>query len=276
MGSELIKRGLNLPPHIWSAHANIHYPQLVKQIHKDYIKSGSEIIITNTFRTTPRAYKKTGLSLKQANSIAYKSQKAAINLAKKAGNSKTIILGSIAPLEDCYMPELFPGKKIAQSEFKVIIEWFLEKNIDGIILETMNNITETEVLLNLLNKYNIPIYVSFYLITSKYLPSKEHISDAIELIKNYNVQAVLFNCTPINIMKEIVDNMVDNLNFPWGIYPNLGLGSPKLDGKISELASNKNFLDLIEKSINKGAKFIGGCCGSSPKHINLLKKLFYV
>ena len=111
MGSELIKRGIILPQHIWSAHANIHFPHIVKKIHEDYIQSGSQIIITNTFRTTPRAYKKTGLSIKKANSTAYKSHQLAIDLANAAKNTKTIVLGSIAPLEDCYMPELFPGKK---------------------------------------------------------------------------------------------------------------------------------------------------------------------
>ena len=49
MGSELIKRGVDLPDHIWSAHANINFPNLVKNIHADYIKAGSKIIVANTF-----------------------------------------------------------------------------------------------------------------------------------------------------------------------------------------------------------------------------------
>ena len=77
-------------------------------------------------------------------------------------------------------------------------------------------------------------------------------------------------------MKEIVDNIADNLTFPWGIYPNLGIGAPAPNGKITNIVSNQDFLHLIEKSVFKGAKFIGACCGSSPKHIKLLKKIFYV
>ena len=62
MGSELIKRGEDLPPHLWSADSNLKNPELVYQIHKDYIDAGSSYITTNTFRTTPRAYGKTKLS----------------------------------------------------------------------------------------------------------------------------------------------------------------------------------------------------------------------
>ena len=58
MGTELIKRGLTLPKHIWSADANIHHPKLVQLIHKEYIDAGADYITTNTFRTTPRAYAK--------------------------------------------------------------------------------------------------------------------------------------------------------------------------------------------------------------------------
>ena len=67
MGSELIKRGLILPEHIWSANANIFNPNIVKKIHIEYIASGAEFITTNTFRTTGRAYMKTGLN--EADSI---------------------------------------------------------------------------------------------------------------------------------------------------------------------------------------------------------------
>ena len=56
MGSEFIKRGINLPEHIWSADVNINYPDIVKEIHEEYIEAGAHYITTNTFRTTPRAF----------------------------------------------------------------------------------------------------------------------------------------------------------------------------------------------------------------------------
>ena len=72
MGSELIKSGLSLPNHIWSAEANIHHPELVQKIHRQYVEAGADYIITNTFRTTPRTYQKTGLNRKKAYQLAEK------------------------------------------------------------------------------------------------------------------------------------------------------------------------------------------------------------
>ena len=69
MGSEIIKRGFSLPKHIWSAYANINNPNLVYNIHNEYINSGANFIIANTFRTTPRSYKKTGINLINANKL---------------------------------------------------------------------------------------------------------------------------------------------------------------------------------------------------------------
>ena len=274
MGSELIKRGVDLPDHIWSAHANINFPNLVKNIHADYIKAGSKIIVANTFRTTPRAFKKTGLSLKSATKQAYESLTQAIQLAKEASNDSITILGSIAPLEDCYKPELFPGKKIAENEFGLIIDWLIDNNVDGIILETMNNIDETETILNILSHHSVPTYVSHYLASSKFLPFTNQINNIITLSKNYDIHALLFNCMPINRMNKIVNHTLNEFQGLWGLYPNLGIGDPAPDGKIINTISNEKFLKLIDKSINKGAQIIGACCGSSPKHIKLLKNIY--
>ena len=123
IGSELIKKGEVLPNYIWSADSNIKNPELVYQIHQDYIQAGSEYITTNTFRTTPRAYKKTGLSDSDSIDMAHKSLKIAVKMTKKAASDKAQVLGSIAPLEDCYKPELFQGENIAKQEFKQLGKW---------------------------------------------------------------------------------------------------------------------------------------------------------
>ena len=120
MGSELICHGESLPNHIWSAKTNLTNPNLIYRIHKEYIEQGADYITTNTFRTTFRAFKKTGLSDDEASNHAHQSFEAAIHMAQKASNKKIKILGSIAPLEDCYMPNLFPGTTHAKKEFEEI------------------------------------------------------------------------------------------------------------------------------------------------------------
>ena len=141
MGSELIKRGLTLPRHIWSAEANLTNPEMVQQIHREYIDAGADYITTNTFRTTPRAYKKicTRIStLEHSLQQAQTSLSNAVDLAKKSTSNSVGVIGSIAPLEDCYSPKLFPGKNIAISEFSQLGGWLIEAGVDILLLETMN------------------------------------------------------------------------------------------------------------------------------------------
>ena len=196
MGSELIKRGEDLPNHIWSAHINIKNPDLVCQIHKDYISAGSRYITTNTFRTTQRSYSKTGLTKTEATNIADKSLKIAVKAAKDASEDNVKVLGSIAPLEDCYQPELFPGVDIAKEEFRYIGESLKNEGVDIILLETMNSIQETKTCLDAVSHLNLPIWVSFVLKDSKSLLSGENLSNAILGLRGYSADVLLLNCSP--------------------------------------------------------------------------------
>ena len=62
MGTELMRRGIELPLPLWSSMSNIDQFDQVMNIHKDYIEAGSDILTTNTFRTTPRTFIKAGYS----------------------------------------------------------------------------------------------------------------------------------------------------------------------------------------------------------------------
>ena len=274
IGSELILKGEILPPDIWSAKVNLSNPNLLLNIHKEYINAGSNYITTNTFRTTTRAYKKTSLSNAQANKLAKKSMDAAINIAKKASENKSIkILGSIAPLEDCYSPQLFPGVENAKNEFSIIAKWLKEGGVDGYILETMNNIVETQTCLEAVQDYKLPVWVSFNLSDSYHIQSGETLENAISMTTNFDADCILLNCNPIDRTNSGLKIMASQCS-SWGIYPNLGIGEPSPDGIITNYYSDNKFLKLCENAINLGASVIGGCCGTSPRHIKLLKDNF--
>ena len=276
MGSELISRGETLPPNIWSADSNLCNPDLVYQIHKDYIKAGAIYLTANTFRATPRAYNKTGITMQIAEEKAYLSLQSAIQMAQRAADKDVLVLGSIAPLEDCYMPELFPGRKIALKEFNQLGRWLKNANVDGIVLETMNNITETQTALDAICELGLPIWVSFYLVNSHNIASGESLNKAISMLKDYPVDCLLINCNNLDITYSAVDNIVDKWKNIWGLYPNLGVGLPSPNATISEIHSNEHFLSCIQKAVDSGASIIGGCCGTTPKHITLLNENFII
>jgi len=123
MGTELIREGLDLSLPLWSGDINLTHPGYVSKIHEEYVQAGADIVTTNTFRTTPRTYIHAGYSKLEAKVRARKSLNSAVDLAKKSAGEKCYVAGSIAPLEDCYSPERFPGDEEALEEFYELGKW---------------------------------------------------------------------------------------------------------------------------------------------------------
>ena len=276
MGSELIRRKLTLPEHVWSAEANLKKPKMVYDIHREYINAGAEYITTNTFRSTPRAYSK----LYEANNdltdniqSAKESTYKAVELAKNAANISVKVLGSIAPLEDCYTPQLFPGRNVAISEFSQLGEWLTIAGVDIILLETMNSVAETEAALIGFENIKVPVWVSLVLKDVNHLLSGDTIIDALEIIKQYSVDCVMLNCNSLCLTLGAVDILVDNWPGKWGVYPNLGIGGPSPDGNILHYEKMDLFISTMKKIINKNPFILGACCGSSSNHLKELIKL---
>ena len=273
MGSELIQRGLTLPNHIWSAGANIENPNIVQKIHKEYVDAGADYITCNTFRTTPRMYLKTDIDYEHSIHMAKHSLLHAVKHAKNASTASVNIIGSIAPLEDCYKPELFPGKDVAIAEFYQLGKWLADSGVDILLLETMNSIAETEAGLIGIENFGLPVWVSFVLKDESCLLSGDSLVDMFEMIKSYSVDCIMLNCNPLNRTKIAVDIFVDNCPNKWGVYPNLGIGEPSSYGNIHFHEEINYFISTMEKIFEKGASILGGCCGSSPEHISRLFEL---
>ena len=105
---------------------------------------------------------------------------------------------------------------------------------------------------------------------SRQLLSGEKLVDAIRMIKNYDVGCVLLNCNPLHRTIDAMNIIAENWERMWGVYPNLGIGEPSPDGIINQIYSDEEYISVIDKSITLGANMLGGCCGSSIKHIKLI------
>ena len=147
MGTELIRKGVDLPLPLWSAEANLTHPDIVMNIQRDYVAAGVDILTTNTFRTTSYTYRKAGYSKEKAKERARDSLMSAVDLARQAAGETVNVAGSITALEDCYIPELYPGKCAAEDIYGEIIEWFNEAGVDFLLFETMGNLDEIHIAL---------------------------------------------------------------------------------------------------------------------------------
>ena len=281
MGSELIRWGMELPEHIWSAAANLTNPELVLKIHREYVYAGADYITANTFRTTPRAFGKLDslvagfveVNKKDAVLNSRNSLFTAVELAKEAARNSVKVLGSIASLEDCYSPELFPGKNTAITEFRQLGGWLSDAGVDILLLETMNSIAEAEAGLIALQSFELPIWVSFVMKDDEHLLSGDLLLDALTLLQDHSVNTVLLNCNPLQRTEKAMILLTENWTGKWGIYPNLGIGEPSPNGRITKYESMEKFTALMEKAIDLGASVVGACCGSTPEQISEISKI---
>ena len=130
LGTELSRRGFVLDPQIWSASALISRPDLLEQIHADYVQAGAELITANTFRTHRRNLARVGLG-NLARELSAKAVKLARNAAERADHP-IWVAGSQAPLEDCYTPSDVPDDKALVREHREMAESLADAGADAI------------------------------------------------------------------------------------------------------------------------------------------------
>ncbi|MBT3479348.1 MAG: homocysteine S-methyltransferase family protein [Candidatus Marinimicrobia bacterium] len=268
MGTELMARGLKLPLPLWSAEANLMDSEIVSAVHRDYVSAGADILGTNTFRTTTWSYRKADYSPMRASERAKSSLMKAVELARSA-NPK-VVVGSITSIEDCYEPESFPGRGAAEDTYGENVEWFNEAGVNVILFETMGHLDEIEVALNSVN--NMKIWLSLIVKDGDHLLSGHPLESLYELAKD-KVDVLMLNCNTIGKTDQTLKNMIDNWSGDWGVYPNLGLSEPEPDGEIEEKVDDISFNNVISKYLEMNPMIIGSCCGSTPKHTEMIYKL---
>ena len=118
MGTQLLMRNVDVGLPLWSASILENCPSTVEEIHTEYLNAGADVVTTNTFRTTTRTFRKVCNDIKEATERAREVCKTAVEVARKAAGEAQFVAGSLAPLEDCYLPDLFPGENAALEVFQ--------------------------------------------------------------------------------------------------------------------------------------------------------------
>ncbi len=273
MGNELLARRSDLVTGLWSAQYLIDAPELVKEIHLDYINAGADLIITNTYSTIPSYLSKQKAEDKMSELIhlAGKLAREAVKDSKK----KVTVAGSLPPLEESYRPDLVIDKEEAVPIYETLIKE-LTPYVDIFICETMSSIKEMqhviEALQNLDNEK--PVWISWSLKEDKknQLRSGESIKEAFNASASIKPEAYLFNCTDPFAITEGLKELKELTQKPIGGYPNV-FNVPDgwtLDNDIQVSVrdlSVEKFLEFAKEWRNLGATIIGGCCGIGPKFI---------
>jgi homocysteine S-methyltransferase len=267
MGTELLNRGFSLDfPLEW---ANVTRPELVKQIHTDYILAGAGCIETNTFGVNECKLKVFGFE-NQVERI----NRSAVRIAKETADDKVYVIGSVGPLGKPVGSGFEIDDRRAKEMYKRQLYFLLDEGVDAIIFETAASTHEVQIAIEALKELNdeIPYIIQFSFTKDLSTIYGEDIYRVIEFLKSTDADVVGLNCGngPQKTL-EALKIFSQNLKGPFSVQPNAGY--PQLvQGRLIYSTSAKYFASFVPEYIKLGAKIVGGCCGTTPEHIKAIKE----
>jgi homocysteine S-methyltransferase len=285
MGQELLARGMEPNGTLWSANALLQrkYHPLLLDIHLDFIKSGAEVIVTNTFTLRRKRLRDNGIE----DQFEYLNKKAG-EIAKKAKelNPNVLIAGGLPPQNNTYEADTRNDSEIKEDFFEQAKT--LNPFIDFFYFDVLSSVKEFKLGIEAIKDFNKPYLIGAHISDGTKLPSSETISDIINKIKHKSLLGIILSCvSPENYEKNIDE--LKRLDIPFGFKLNGFVTTVSKDGYIAKYAkSNGNpneFLgqrkDLTPEKMSvfakkfkdAGATILGGCCETRPDHIKEFAKL---
>ncbi len=263
MGTELAARGVATPEPGWSAHALESAPDVVRAIHLDHVRAGSLVFRTNTFRTQPRLFPDRWRGL-----VAL-----AVRIAREASREAEPpvrrVAGSIAPVFDCYRPDLSPPRDEARAAHAALAGALAAEGADLLVCETFPHRGEACIAVEEAAKTGLETWAAFTAGPDGVLMSPEAMERAARDAVSAGARAVLVCCTDARLTLPYVDRL-ERVGVPFGAYANAG----DLEGGLGWGAPGAadRYVALAEQWRKTGATILGGCCGTSPEHIAALAR----
>ena len=282
MGRELRRRGVPIPDTIWSANGLIVAPEMVSEIHLDYITAGADVIITNTYGVIRAALAEEGIEdrFAELNLMACTLAQG----ARAAGGRSVLIAGSLPPLGGSYRPDRVGDFDHIEPLYREQAE-ILMPHVDLFICETMSSAAEGLAAATAAATTGRPVWVSWSLHedASGRLRSGETITQAAQTLAHLPVSGYMVNCCMPESITAAMAELVA-LGKPAGGYANTFVPVPPdwmLDGDkdsdglipLRDDLGPEPYARHVERWLDAGARLIGGCCGTSPDHIAKLREL---
>lgn len=264
MGSLLHERGAN--PKRPFEELNILSPHLVCQIHAEYIQAGANAIETNTFAANKFNLSRYGLEDK-----VYDLNVAGARLARSVAGPNIVVAGSVGPL----VVRLEPIGVVSAEEVKAAvceqISGLVDGGVDVILIETQSDLDTVCVMLDAaFNCCDLPIMCQFTVNADLITSSGDTLDDIVLRLAEYPISSLGVNCSvgPEGTLRA-VQTLAEISRLPISAQPNSGFPT-NVNGRTLYISGAGYFGERGAEIVQAGASIIGGCCGTTPAHIEAL------
>ncbi len=281
-GSEIQRRGVgvsrgydakgNIGP--WSSVANMTAPDVVRQVHSDYLVQGADIVTTNTFYGSRSRMSVAGL---QDRWEEYNQRAVGLALdARDAINPRAHVVGGIAPS---------PGPVDSYDDLRAHSELLADEGVDGMLTEYLGTVEKVRQAVRAAAPTGLPLLIGLCHFTpdgrlSADGGSMEQVVEAIT-DEDVRVDAILLMCSRPEQISQTLPHLRKAFGGPIGAYANIGyVGSEDATGddparelRAFDIGENTpaHYADFGKEWLDMGAQIIGGCCATTPDHIAALR-----
>jgi homocysteine S-methyltransferase len=264
MGTMLYARGVFL--NVCYDELNLRQPDLIRDIHRDYVRAGAELIETNTFGANP--LKLAGCGLGGETELINCT---AATLARDAVGNRALVLGAIGPLGVRVEPFGELGLDEAHDAFARQVKGLLDGGVDGFMLETFSDVSEIGAAIRAVRSLSdLPVIAQMTIGTDGQTHYGTNPATFGPELAALGADAVGVNCSvgPHGVL-EAVEQLAGVVNLPISAQPNAGLPREVADRKIY-MASPEYMAGYARRMVEAGARLVGGCCGTTPEHIKAI------
>lgn len=283
MATELEWRGCNIYGPLWSAQVLDTSPRTIEQVHLDYMRAGADCISTVSYQVSARGYRELGGS----NADAERALRLSVEIAEAArdkyaeeSDRRVLIAASLGP----YGAALHNGAEfhgqydIGFDDLAAFHEERLavvaKTNADLVALETIPSLEEARAIAAALGLVpSIRAWVSFTCKDAAHVAHGEALSECVALVGQCEpVAAVGINCTQPRFITELVRAAISATTKPVFVYPNSGETWDAAARRWHGTSDIREYGALASTWFAAGAQAVGGCCRTTPGHIQAVRK----
>jgi homocysteine S-methyltransferase len=245
---------------------NLRSPEIVLEVHKQYVRAGAEVLETNTYGANRVKLRTFGIEddLRDINLRA-------VELARKAAGDSVYVAGAIGPLGIRIEPYGPTALEEAREFFREQATALRDGGVDLFILETMSNIAEIEQgLLAIREVCTLPVIAQMTIGNDGLTIYGDTPRTIAERLDRAGADVIGLNCSVgPDVMLDAVEEISSVTAKKISCQPNAGLPR-EVGGRQMYMASPDYMAKYAKRLIHKGVKFLGGCCGTTPEHIKMM------
>ena len=267
MGTMLYDRGVFV--NVCYDELNATHPALVEDVHAEYVRAGAEIIETNTFGANP-----VKLSSFRLEERTEELNRLAAQIAVRAAAGRAVVAGAIGPLGIRIEPLGPTSRGEARDYFRRQVDGLLEGGVDGFILETFSDLAELEQAFRAVrSRCDLPVMAQVTVEGDDCRTATGATAEqAARAARKWGADAVGLNCSvgPAVVLDGL-ERMAEATTLPLSAQPNAGL--PRAVGDRKMYLTRPDYTaQYARRLIGAGARFVGGCCGTTPEHIRRIRE----